>query len=1207
MRVPLTHQHGRSPVRRTLRGALAALSAAVVVGALVTPLTASAAETDDLDIAFGGSLVGTTAYTTVEGETMRGVVRRMNGAEEQIPGGGVTLGGGTQGIRFDASAFTLADPGATSGFVAELSVTPVASQSDMATLFAAGGNLFVRIQQGELVYGFDSQAGGSWKQNRRTAPAPAGGVEHDLSVQYIRVGAGAEMHVSIDGIALATVTADAPAGIDASAGSSFGFGNDVHPAAGGRGYVGDLHRVRVASGLSAYDPAQNTYQPAPVTKTLMNAGFSGAVDGTAYVPAAGEIVDGALAARGGATVSSGRLVLSGAAQAADFTASADPFAGTTLDAGFVTELEFTTDVAQKDLATLVAVGGNFSARYRAGGLQYGFSSNASGGWIDHMSTVALPANGKAHVLSLAYQPLDGGGAEVIAWLDGVELPKVSATERATRNTGVTSTASFGNEVPAIGGRAFIGSFDRARFAVLIEPFSAQAFEYQSLKPVVPCADMTDVEPGNYVPISADDCPANVIAKSTLVRPTPQQLRWQELGLTAFLHFGINTFYDQEWGHGTEDPARFDPTGEVDVDGWMKTLRDSGHRMAILTLKHHDGFVLYPSRYTDYDIAATPWKDGKGDLVREFTDAARKYGMKVGLYMSPADSHEELTGRFGNGSPKSPRTIPTLVQGDDRAGQDLPGFTYDATDYGAYFLNSLYEILTQYGQIDEVWFDGSNGNTEKQEIFDYPAFYDLIGKLQPNAVVAVGGRDVRWVGNESGTARQNEWAPMAVDVPQDGGKIGVVAGGSFEQVGSADTLVSGARAGADALHWWPTESDMKLTQGWFAHPTDTPKSGPTLLNHYLNTVGRNSVMLLNNPPTTNGSFAPASVDALASFAAERRKAFGTDLALGVPVETPVGPSAALTDGDRRSVWKGDGAPATFTIDLGAAQTITRVTLSEGVDVAGQSVDGFHIEAEVDGAWKKVGSAGTIGVSRIVTLDAPTTAKRFRLVVDSARGPFALAKLALHPTLDADPGRLTEVWLDCTAERAGDGSKERPFSSLEQFRETELAPGAAVHLRAGTACADSDTPFWGYGTADAPIVVDVYDGPEPPTFGDRTAREVFQGLEVQGWKIAFRDGEPTVSLGSGTVKVGDEVVVSVADFPASSEVSVGVEGAGRPRGAITTDSQGGGSVVLRMAGLAPGTYRLIAAGPEGTRASGTIVVEAGRSAAHRQDGGIEIAPA
>src|SRR5690606_19757469 len=148
-------------------------------------------------------------------------------------------------------------------------------------------------------------------------------------------------------------------------------------------------------------------------------------------------------------------------------------------------------------------------------------------------------------------------------------------------------------------------------------------------------------------------------------------------------------YNQEWGHGTEDPARVDPTGDLDPEVWVRQLRDSGYRTVVITLKHHDGFMLWPTRYSDYSIASSPWKDGEGDIAKELSDAARKYGMKVGFYLSPADSHAEIEGIYGNGSARSERTIPTLVEGDDRAGDEsLPTFTYEATDYGAFFLNTL---------------------------------------------------------------------------------------------------------------------------------------------------------------------------------------------------------------------------------------------------------------------------------------------------------------------------------------------------------------------------------------------------------------------------------------------------------------------------------------------------------------------------------------
>ncbi|HEY1106848.1 MAG TPA: alpha-L-fucosidase, partial [Agromyces sp.] len=523
------------------------------------------------------------------------------------------------------------------------------------------------------------------------------------------------------------------------------------------------------------------------------------------------------------------------------------------------------------------------------------------------------------------------------------------------------------------------------------------------------------------------------------------------------------------------------------------------------------------------------------IVRDFTTAAHKYGLKVGLYMSPADSHEEQFGVFGNGSAKTPRTIPTLVEGDDRAGKDLPTFEYSATDYGAFFLNTLYEVLTQYGQVDEVWFDGAAGNTGKQEFYDYPAFYDLIGKLQPNAVVAVGGRDVRWVGNEAGSARQDEWAPVPISDAGDGGKIGVVGGGTFEQVGSASMLQTAVASGANALHWWPTESDMKLTQGWFAHPTDTPKTPSALLGHYLGTTGRNSVMLLNTPPTTTGTFAPASVAALDGFAAERRKAFTLDHALGVPVAVGADAeaSAALTDGNRRSSWVSASAePGDVVIDLGSAKPIRRIELGEGVMDHGQVVEKFSIDAEVDGKWVEVAKAGTIGVSRIVTLSQAVTAQRFRVSVDQARAPWSLATLALYEQLADDPGKRTEVYLDCAAPAAGDGSVDRPFTSLEQFRTAELATGAQVNIMSGSECSDSSTPFWGYGTADKPIVVSVYGGDVEPTFGERSMEDVFGDLTAQGWRVdvpnPIEPGSEAVTLTVCRAAMGEEVEFSVAGF-------------------------------------------------------------------------------
>lgn len=1204
MTEPSTTTAPRPP--RAARSRRRVLALVAALGVTLTGLAptgiASAAEGDDLDIRFGGSLVGTTAYTTTEGESMRGVVRRLAGGEEQLAAGGVRLHGGTEGIRFEAADFSFGGATPTPGFLAEVEFTPTGAQADMSTILSAAGNLYVRTQDGKLVYGFDSYDGSSWSSHRGEAPAPAAGVAHQLSVQYVTTDDGAELHTWLDGVELQTLAADAGVGVHSAAQNAFGFGNEVHPAGGGRGIVGELGHVRVVGDIDAYDPELFEFQPAPITTTLLDVQFDGSADASAYTPAAGERLDGALALRSAASVSGGDLQLGGANQAADFTASEELFTGASLDRALVIETEFTASGAQADLATLAAVGGNLSARYRSDGLQYGFSANVGGTWRDYMGKVALPAAGQAHVLSLAYVP-GASETKVIAWLDGKELPEVTAPAPSTRNAKATQTLAIGNEVAAIGNRGFTGSVERTRFALLNGAFDDAAFRYQELDEPMPCLPLGEISPANYIQVTSADCPANVLAKAALVRPTEAQLDWQELGLTAFVHFGINTFYNQEWGHGTEDLGRFQPTGELDVDAWVKSLRDSGHRMAILTLKHHDGFLLYPSRYSDFDVASTPWKDGQGDIVRDFTDAARKYGMKVGLYMSPADSHEEQFGVFGNGSAKTPRTIPTLIEGDDRAGEDLPSFEYPATDYGAFFLNTLYEVLTQYGEVDEVWFDGAQGNTGKQEFYDYPAFYDLISKLQPNAVVAVGGRDVRWVGNEHGTARQDEWAPVPISDAGDGGKIGVVGGGTFEQVGSAAMLQSAVQSGANALHWWPTESDMKLTQGWFAHPTDTPKTPSALLGHYLGTTGRNSVMLLNTPPTTTGTFAPASVTALDGFAAERRKALTLDHALGLPVAVGADgeASAALTDGNSRSSWLSSTAePGDVTIDLGAPKSVRRIELAEGVLDHGQVVEKFSIDAEVDGAWVEVAKAGTIGVSRIVTLPQAVTAQKFRVSIDQARAPYSLATLAVYEQLADDPGKPTEVFLDCAAPAAGDGSAEHPFTSLEQFRTAELAVGAQVKVKSGSECADSSTPFWGYGTADDPIVVSVVDGDVEPVFGERTLEEVFGPLSAQGWVVELPNpiepGAEAVTLTVCKAAMGEELEIAVAGFARGATVELALapktpkHGLAVELGTVTAGADGSGTATVALPTTKPGLRTLTATAGDASASTRLVVTPA-----------------
>ena len=289
---------------------------------------------------------------------------------------------------------------------------------------------------------------------------------------------------------------------------------------------------------------------------------------------------------------------------------------------------------------------------------------------------------------------------------------------------------------------------------------------------------------------------SLVAANTSPTPTPQQLAWQRHELIAFAHFGINTFTDREWGDGKEDPGLFNPT-DFDARQWAAALHAAGVKLLILTAKHHDGFCLWPSRFTEHSVKNSPWRNGQGDVVREVVDALREREIRVGLYLSPWDRNQPWYG--------------------------------DSPKYNEYFRNQLGELLGNYGVIDEVWFDGACGegpNGKKQE-YDWTSYYALVRERQPAALIAICGPDIRWVGNESGVARENESSV----VQRDG-----------------------------HLAWHPAECDVSIRPGWFYHPAEDAKvkSLPTLVDIYFKSVGRNSVLLLNIPPDRRGRIADADV-------------------------------------------------------------------------------------------------------------------------------------------------------------------------------------------------------------------------------------------------------------------------------------------------------------------------------------------------------------
>jgi alpha-L-fucosidase len=500
-------------------------------------------------------------------------------------------------------------------------------------------------------------------------------------------------------------------------------------------------------------------------------------------------------------------------------------------------------------------------------------------------------------------------------------------------------------------------------------------------------------PTNWVvPVAPGGTSDEILCKAAHLAPSGRQKAWQRLELTAFIHFGVNTFTDMEWGTGLEDPRIFNPTN-LDARQWVRTLKEAGFRQVILTAKHHDGFCLWPSRYTDFSVRASPWRGGQGDVLGELAQAAREFGLKLGVYLSPADLHEmeALGGRYGNGSPATPCTIPTPVEGAERPAE--PRFTFIANDYNRYYLNQLYELLTEYGPIHEVWFDGANPKPGVQESYQYDDWFSLVRQLAPEAVI-FNGPDVRWVGNEVGLGRETEWSPLPFKGDPVSGvrTLDVLA----DDLGSREKLLeAGGLTRPDYLAWYPAEVDVSIRPGWFYHASEDERVKPLehLLEIYYASVGRNGVLLLNIPPDRRGRFADPDVLCLCEFGAELRRTFDRDLAQGAAVTGSSGLPAACVDGKEDTFWQpeSDDPQPQVTLELSLPAAIRHIVLQESLEV-GQRVERFTLEAWVDGAWREIGAGTTIGYKRILKVTAVET-QRVRLRILQSRLNPAIATLAL----------------------------------------------------------------------------------------------------------------------------------------------------------------------------------------------------------------------
>ncbi len=428
-----------------------------------------------------------------------------------------------------------------------------------------------------------------------------------------------------------------------------------------------------------------------------------------------------------------------------------------------------------------------------------------------------------------------------------------------------------------------------------------------------------------------------------IRPTHRQLEWQKMEMYAFIHFGMNTMTDREWGEGHEDPSLFNPD-RVDVDQWMRALVSAGMTGVILTCKHHDGFCLWPSAYTTHTVASSPWREGRGDLVREVSDSAERHGLKFGIYLSPWDMTEQT---YGQGQP-----------------------------YNDFYFNQLVELLTHYGPVFSVWLDGAcgEGPNGKVQAYDWQRIYDTVRALAPEAVISVCGPDVRWCGNEAGSVRANEWSVVPAslrEAERTAENSQKVDDGEFSrQVASADEDLGSREALADydgPLAWYPAEVNTSTRKGWFHHEAeDTQVRGvDELFSIWLGSVGGNATFLLNVPPNRHGVLADADVKVLTQL------------------------GARIADFRSRRIEAEREDSEVVTLRFGANERVSAVVLEEDI-AQGQRIEEAIICALTEaGEESEIGRVHSVGYRRILTLPSPVEARALRVAVVASRQGFHLA--------------------------------------------------------------------------------------------------------------------------------------------------------------------------------------------------------------------------
>ncbi len=458
-------------------------------------------------------------------------------------------------------------------------------------------------------------------------------------------------------------------------------------------------------------------------------------------------------------------------------------------------------------------------------------------------------------------------------------------------------------------------------------------------------------------------------------PTQKQIDWQEMEFYAFVHFSLNTFTNKEWGYGDESPELFNPS-QLDVRQWARVVKEAGMKGIILVAKHHDGFCLWPSAYTERSVKNSPWENGKGDLVKELAAACKEYDLKLGLYLSPWDRNHPQYGK---------------------------------PEYITYFRNQLKELLTNYGDVFEMWFDGANGGdgyyggaNETRKIntltyYNWDETYKLIYDIAPKTLVwGVGPSEARWIGNEEGRAGKTNWSLLR-QKDELAGKVHYTE------------FMSGHE---DGEKWVPGEADVSIRPGWFYHSVEDDKvrSLDEMVDIYYESIGRNATLLLNLPVDRRGLVHENDEARLKELVATIKADFKTELLAGTQVQASnirgndpnFGPQNVI-DGNKNTYWATDDKVKQATVEFTFKKptTINRVLLQEYIKL-GQRVKAFSIEAKVDGKWETIANETTIGYKRILRLNR-VTASALRVNVLDAKAGFVISTVEAYnaPTFVKEP--------------------------------------------------------------------------------------------------------------------------------------------------------------------------------------------------------------